>query len=199
MVGRLGWKKGYEHALRAFARVSQTHPGARLDIIGDGDLRDELPALARELGLAHSVRFLGQRDDVAERMRGFDCYVLSSVIEGMPNALLEAMAQGCAAVTTSAGGSAEVVEDGKSGLVVPPGDADRLADAISRILQDRVFAQEMGKAARERVFGRFSEPAMLQALDGLYREELARAGFKEKHPQADVSSEAALSETAPLR
>ena len=199
MVGRLGWKKGYEHALRAFAHVSQAHPGARLDIIGDGDLRDELPALARELGLADSVRFLGQRDDVAERMRGFDCYVLSSVIEGMPNALLEAMAQGCAAVTTSAGGSAEVVEDGKSGLVVPPGDADRLAEAISRVLQDPAFAKELGTAARERVFGRFSEPAMLQALDSLYREELARAGFKEKRPQADVSSEAALSETAPLR
>jgi glycosyltransferase involved in cell wall biosynthesis len=132
-------------------------------------------------------------------MRGFDCYVLSSVIEGMPNALLEAMAQGCAAVTTSAGGSGEVVEDGKSGLVVPPGDADRLAEAISRVLQDPVFAQELGTAARERVFGRFSEPAMLQALDSLYREELARAGFKEKRPQADVSSEAALSKTAPLR
>jgi glycosyltransferase involved in cell wall biosynthesis len=199
MVGRLGWKKGYEHALRAFAQVTQRHPESRLDIIGDGDLREELPALARELGLADRVRFLGQRDDVAERMRGFDCYVLSSVIEGMPNALLEAMAQGCAAVTTSAGGSGEVVEDGKSGLVVPPGDADRLAEAISRVLQDPVFAQELGTAARERVFGRFSEPAMLQALDSLYREELARAGFKEKRPQADVSSEAALSKTAPLR
>ena len=199
MVGRLGWKKGYDHALRAFDRVRQEHPGARLDIIGDGDLREELPALARELGLGESVRFLGQRDDVAERMRQFDCYVLSSIIEGMPNALVEAMAQGCAAVPTSAGGSAEVVEDGKSGLVVPPGEPERLAEAICRILQDPAFAKELGDSARERVFTQFSETAMLSALDTLYREALSQSGFKEKRPQTDVSSRAGLSKTSPLR
>ncbi|MFM7734369.1 MAG: glycosyltransferase, partial [Alphaproteobacteria bacterium] len=134
MVGRLGWKKGYQHALRAAAIVREALPGVRFDVVGEGAQRAELEDLARSLGLEDTVRFLGKRRDVADLMAGFDCYMLSSVIEGMPNALLEAMALGRPVVTTSAGGSAEVVVDGESGLVVPPGDPAALAEAVLRIL-----------------------------------------------------------------
>ena len=177
MVGRLGWKKGYEFALEAFALVRERIPNLRVDIDGDGTLRSELESLSKKLGLESTVRFLGQRDDVATRMRTFDCYVLSSVIEGMPNALLEAMAASCPVVTTSAGGSAEIVEHGESGLVVPTRDAPALAKAIERVLTEEILAERLRRGGSIRARRDFSLDAMLQALDKLYRRELARAGL----------------------
>lgn len=194
MVGRLGWKKGYEYALEAFQKVRERIPDLRVDIVGDGDLRHELPARAKELGLGDTVRFLGQQTDVPRRMRRFDCYVLSSVIEGMPNALLEAMALGRPVVTTSAGGSAEVATDGESGMVVPPRDADALAHAIIRVLTEDLLAQRISRGGAERVKRHFSERAMLTALDKLYRREVAAAGLKAQAAGAEQSSGTSASE-----
>ena len=188
MVGRLSWKKGYEFALAAVVKLKDRIPGLRFDVVGDGEQRAELEASARRLGLDGTVRFLGQRRDVPELMRTFDCYVLSSVIEGMPNALLEAMALGRPVVTTSAGGSAEVVIDGESGLVVPPGDADALANAVERVLRDADFARRIAAAGERRVRDNFSLDAMLHAFDRLYRDELARAGLQISAPIAEVRS-----------
>jgi len=182
MVGRLGWKKGYQHALRAAAIVRDAVPGVRFDVVGEGSQRAELESLARELGLEDTVRFLGQRRDVPELLAGFDCYLLSSIIEGMPNALLEAMALGRPVVTTSAGGSAEVVGDGESGLVVPPGDPQALADAVLRILRDPALASRLGAAAEARVRRDFDLSTMLSSIDRLYRTELARAGVDVSGP-----------------
>lgn len=178
MVGRLSWKKGYAFALAAAVKLKERIPGVRFDIVGDGEQRRELEESAQRLGLADTVRFLGQRRDVPELMRTFDCYVLSSVIEGMPNALLEAMALGLPVVTTSAGGSAEVVCDGESGLVVPPRDPDALANAVERVLRDADFARRIAASGERRVRENFSLDAMLRAFDGLYRAELARAGLQ---------------------
>lgn len=178
MVGRLSWKKGYEHALAAAVLLRERIPGVRFDVVGDGELRRELEETTRRLGLADTVRFLGQRRDVPDLMRTFDCFVLSSVIEGMPNALLEAMALGRPVVTTSAGGSAEVVIDGESGLVVPPADPDALANAIERVLRDADFARRIAASGERRVREQFSLDAMLRAFDALYRTELARAGLQ---------------------
>jgi glycosyltransferase involved in cell wall biosynthesis len=186
MVGRLNWKKGYEYALDAAALLRDRLPGLRFDIVGDGSMRAELEERARGAGLADTVRFLGQRRDVPELMRGFDCFALSSIIEGMPNALLEAMALGRPVVTTSAGGSAEVVVDGESGFVVPPRDARALADAIERVLRDPALAARLGEAAARRVRENFSLEAMLSALDALYRGEVARAGIAVPDPAPHV-------------
>ncbi|MBY0276183.1 glycosyltransferase [Candidatus Binatia bacterium] len=188
MVGRLSWKKGYEFALQAAARLRDRIPGVRFDIVGDGEQRRELEEMAQRLGLGDTVRFLGQRRDVADLMRGFDCFVLSSVIEGMPNALLEAMALGRPAVTTSAGGSAEVVIDGESGLVVPPGDPTALAVAVERVLRDPELARRLGAAGERRVRDSFSLDTMLRAFDHLYRTELARAGLQIPAPTAEGAS-----------
>lgn len=176
MVGRLSWKKGYDVALAAFAQLRDALPGVRVDIVGDGELRADLEARAQSLGLGNTVRFLGQRRDVPELMRGFDCFVLSSLIEGMPNALLEAMAVGRPVVTTSAGGSAEVVVDGECGLVVPPGDAAAIARAVESLLRDPQRARTFGERAERRVRESFSLEAMLRSFDELYTSELARAG-----------------------
>ncbi len=177
MVGRLSWKKGYEFALAAAARLHERIPALRFDVVGDGPLREDLERAAASLGLRDTVRFLGERRDAPDLMRTFDCYVLSSVIEGMPNALLEAMALGRPVVTTSAGGSAEVVVDGESGLVVPPGDAEALADAVLRVLVDPALAARLGAAGQRRAREHFSLEAMLGALDSLYRSRLSRAGI----------------------
>ncbi len=185
MVGRLGWKKGYEHALAAFALLRSRLPTLRVDIIGDGPLRADIEARIERLGLSTCVRLLGQRNDVPRHLLRFECFVLSSVIEGMPNALLEAMALGRPVVTTAAGGSAEVVEDGRSGLVVPPANASALAAAIERVLRDRAFGWQLGDAAADRVRERYSLGAMVAAFDRLYRRELARAGLA--HLRADRS------------
>jgi glycosyltransferase involved in cell wall biosynthesis len=178
MVGRLSWKKGYDHALAAADLLRRRIPDLRFDIVGDGPLRADLERRAARLDLGGTVRFLGQRRDVPELMRRFDCFVLSSIIEGMPNALLEAMAFARPVVTTSAGGSAEVVVDGDSGLVVPPGDADALAAAIERVLRDPSFARLLGERGERRVRENFSLDAMLRAIDELYRTQLARAGIE---------------------
>jgi len=200
MVGRLGWKKGYEFALDAFAALRERIPGLRVDIIGDGNLRGELERRIAELRLGNTVRLLGQQSDVATFLERFDCFVLSSVIEGMPNALLEAMAMRLPAVTTSAGGSAEVVEDGVSGLLVPPRDAAALADAIGRVLTDGKLAERLGAAAERRVRDYYGLGAMLRSLDQVYRRELARAGVRVPTPASDSHSDddsAATSGTLP--
>jgi len=184
MVGRLSWKKGYDVALAAFALLRDALPGVRVDIVGDGELRADLEARAQSLGLGDTVRFLGQRRDVPDLMRGFDCFVLSSVIEGMPNALLEAMALGRPVVTTAAGGSAEVVVDGDCGLVVPPGDAPALARAIESLLRDLQRARTFGERAERRVRESFSLEAMLRSFDELYTSELTRAGVPVTHDAA---------------
>jgi len=176
MVGRLTWKKGYEFAIAAAAILRERVPGIRMDIVGDGPLRAQLAADAERSGLENTIRFLGQRKDVPQLMTTFDCFMLSSVIEGMPNALLEAMALGRPVVTTSAGGSDEVVVDGESGLVVPPRDPRALAGAVERVLADRDLAQRLGEAAVRRVRDNFSLEAMLRGLEALYTAELARAG-----------------------
>jgi glycosyltransferase involved in cell wall biosynthesis len=191
MVGRLGWKKGYEFALQAFAVLRERIPSLRVDIVGDGDLRGELERRIDELGLRGTVQLLGQRSDVPACLERFDCFVLSSVIEGMPNALLEAMSMRLPVVTTSAGGSAEVVEDGISGLVVPPRDASALADAIGRVLADRDLAARLGRAAERRVRDHYGLPAMLRSLDQVYRRELARAGVRVPSVGPDTSSDSA--------
>jgi len=184
MVGRLTWKKGYEFAIEAARLLRESLPSLRLDIVGDGPLRPALTEHVERAGLQQTIRFLGQRRDVAQLLRGFDCFMLSSVIEGMPNALLEAMALGRPVVTTSAGGSGEVVVDGESGLVVPPRDPRALASAVERVLTDRGLAERLGEAATHRVREKFSLEAMLRSIEALYVAELSRAGITTPPPGA---------------
>jgi len=188
MVGRLSWKKGYEHAIEAARLLAARIPGLRFDVVGDGPLRAQLEHQAKTAGLEGTVRFLGQRRDVPDLMRRFDCFVLSSVIEGMPNALLEAMALGRPVVTTSAGGSAEVVVDGESGFVVPPADPAALAAAVERVLRDPALARSLAESGERRVRERFSLEAMLGAIDGLYTTQLTRAGVRLATSDPSVST-----------
>lgn len=170
-AGRLMWKKDYPTLLEAFAAVR----GGVLLIAGEGPREAGLRALAVELNV--NARFLGRRDDLPALMNAADAFVLSSVVEGLPVVLLEAAASGLPAVTTDAGGSPEVVEEGRTGWVVPCGNVKALAAAMSRLAglppEER---ERMGLASRERALAEFEFAAVAARWERLYRELLEARG-----------------------
>ncbi len=175
-VGRLDPAKNLAGLLRAWARVAPGHPGAGLALVGDGPQRAELAALAGELGLGQSLIFLGQRHDVPAILAAADGFVLASRSEGMPNALLEAMAAGLPSLVTAVGAMPEMIDHGVQGLVAPPGDEAALADGLERLLGDPAGAAAMGAAARRRAEQRHDFEAVADAMVGIYRAELTRRG-----------------------
>jgi glycosyltransferase involved in cell wall biosynthesis len=146
------FKAAKDHAtlLRAAARVRQAVPELRLLLVGQGPLEAETRRLAGELGLQEAVVFAGFRPDARRLAAAFDVFALSSTYEGLPIALIEAMALGRPAVVTRVGGTPEVVSDGTHGLVVPPRDPAALAAALLRLLGDPGLRASMGAAARSR-------------------------------------------------
>ena len=173
-VSRLAWKKGIRHLVEATARILESVPDARVVVAGDGPLRGELEAQAAALGAGRRVFFLGSRPDSIELMAAFDVFVLPSVIEGMSNALLEAMAVGRPVVATDVGGNPEVVVDGETGFLVPPGDPHPLATATIKLLQAPEMAVEMGAAGRRRVMERYRVEVMTRRIEDLYDTLLGR-------------------------
>jgi glycosyltransferase involved in cell wall biosynthesis len=146
------FKAAKDHAtlLRAAARVRQAVPGVRLLLVGQGPLEAETRRLAAELGLQETVVFAGFRTDARRLAAAFDVFTLSSTYEGLPIALIEAMALGRPAVVTRVGGTPEVVSDGAHGLLVPPRDPAALAAGLLRLLGDPGLRASMGAAARSR-------------------------------------------------
>ena len=148
-AGRLCAQKDYPTMLRAFARVHARHPDFVLEIYGGGEDRDALARLAADLSLADAVQFKGAVPDAVLQVASSSCYVMSSTYEGMPNALMEALAVGTPAVSTDCPfGPAELIRDGENGLLVPVGDDAALADAVCRVIEDPAFAARLGDAAK---------------------------------------------------
>jgi glycosyltransferase involved in cell wall biosynthesis len=137
--------------------------------LGGGSLRDELEAFAAEQGVADRVRFLGDRSDVRELLRGFDLLAVSSRTEGYSVVLVEASAVGLPIVATRVGGNAEIVRDGVSGLVVPPSDPAALAAGMRALLDDAARASRMGEAARAWALGEGSVETMARRYEAIYR------------------------------
>lgn len=155
-VGRLDPVKGVPLLLEAFARIRARHPGARLTVAGDGRSKARLMARAQALGLGDAVRFPGylEESQVADLLAGADMLVLPSFAEGLPVVLMEALAAEVPVVATQIAGVPELVRDGVSGLIVPPGDEVALAGAIDRLLSDPDLCARMGAAGRARVLAR---------------------------------------------
>jgi glycosyltransferase involved in cell wall biosynthesis len=151
VVGRLHEQKGHCYLIEAMTTVVPRYPNVHALFIGEGHLRDELQAQAERLGLGQHVHFLGRRHDIPDLLAVSELFVLPSLWEGLSVALLEAMAAGKPIVATSVSGTDQVVRPGETGLVVPPRDAQAIADATMRLLADPVQAQVMGQAARRRV------------------------------------------------
>ncbi len=157
-VARLSPQKGYEVLLEAMSEVSRQTPAARLRIVGDGELRDEIVQRVRSLGLEEKVLMDGamSQRDVADRLAAADVFVLASRYEGSPHALVEAMACGLACVATDVSGVRDFISDPALGRVVPVGDAPALAAAIQELLADPPLRDRVGARAREAVLDRFT-------------------------------------------
>ncbi len=179
-VGSLYPVKGHKFLIDAAVHVIRRCPDVTFLIVGRGRLREELETQARSLGVDPYIRFLGHRDDVRDLLGLFDVFVLPSLSEGMPLALLEAMAASVPPVATRVGGVSEVVDEGKSGLLVPTTSAQALANGILILLEDPIRAKEMGNCARETVVNRFSLPQMIEAYQEIYAGLLRQR----KHPRA---------------
>ena len=147
-VGRLNWTKDQLSLIRAFKHVHEQQPDTALVLIGDGELRAALQQSAIDEGVADSVHFFGDRNDVREWLQGMDLFVLSSLSEGYSMALLEASAVALPIVATDVGGNGEIVRDGITGSLVPAGNPAALADAMLAFLRDPQRALTLGHAAR---------------------------------------------------
>ncbi|MBI2178075.1 MAG: glycosyltransferase family 4 protein, partial [Candidatus Tectomicrobia bacterium] len=167
-VGRLDPIKGHGLLIQAFALLGDRHPGARLILIGEGEKREEYQALARELGVAEGVRFMGWRDDVGDLLEELDLFAFPSRNEGMGRAAVEAMAAGLAVVAARTGGLPAVVREEETGLLVPPGDAAALSAAIGRLLARPEERRAMGEAGR-RLAQAYSAERMCEKIEALYQ------------------------------
>jgi glycosyltransferase involved in cell wall biosynthesis len=173
VVGRLHPAKGHEVLLRALPRVLKHHREAVVICAGDGRLAEPLTALAQEVGVAHAVRLLGFREDRLALMKLCDVIVMPSLWEGLPMALLEACAVHAPVVCSDVPVFVEIIEDGRSGLIAPRGDAQALADRLLEMLSDPVGAARMADRAFETVSARFSSKVMADQYAALYRSLVA--------------------------
>jgi sugar transferase (PEP-CTERM/EpsH1 system associated) len=176
-VGRLDPVKDYAGLIRAFALLPQA-PKSWLVIVGEGPCRADLLGLTLRLGLGDRVRLLGVRDDVPRLLQGLDCFVLSSLGEGIANAILEAMATGLPVVATRVGGNPELVADGGNGLLVPAADPPALAAAMTRYMADPALAAEHGRKGRARAEGEFGTDRMFEAYEALYCQALGSGAIR---------------------
>lgn len=169
VVANLRPVKGLETFVQAAAIVSAHHPDVVFQIAGEGDLRPALARQAAALGLGERFQLPGRVKDIPGFLGRLDVAVLCSLAEGMPNAILEYMAARRPIVATAVGGTAQLLEDGESGLLVPPGDAAALAGGIGRLLEDRKLAARLAASARERVEEQYSREVCIRSLEAFYR------------------------------
>jgi len=169
--GRLREVKGVHVLLDAFAGLVQAQPrfGHRLIIAGDGTQGEALKAQAHALGVSGQVDWLGMIDDTLSFMAGLDVYVQPSFAEGLPNSVMEAMVSRRAVVASDIGGNSDLVTDRLSGLLVPPGDAHRLAEALIRLQEDPSLRQRLGDAGRSVIEQRYAIDAVVDRLVEAYR------------------------------
>jgi glycosyltransferase involved in cell wall biosynthesis len=177
IVAALRPEKNHELLLEVARRVLPQFPNAKFLIIGDGPRREPLEQHAAELGVAESVRFLGTRSDVPRLLSTSDVFVLTSQNEANPVSILEAMSVGKPIVATDVGSIKEVVTEGRTGFLVPPGDATALADRVTELLDDPLRAQEMGVAARAVVVAGWSVDVMVRRY-----ERLIESIYRRKRP-----------------
>ena len=186
VLSRLSPIKGLEYFLEAAATVAAAAPDVRFLIVGEAEKKDieyarSLEAYANRLGLGRRVVFTGLRLDVPRVLDEVAVSVLPSLSEGLSNVLLESMAAGVPVVATRVGGTPEAVEEGVTGLLVPPRDAGALALAISRLLTDRALAARLGRAGRGRAVRFFSIDAAVRQTEQLYFTLLRRNAHELQH------------------
>lgn len=169
-VGRLEPQKRFDLLLQAVAALRHRYAGLRLFIAGDGSCRQSLESEIRTLGLQECCRLVGHLKEISTLHHAADLFVQSADYEGTPNAVLEAMSFEVPVVATDAGGTREIVRDRLDGLIVPPGDAERLASAMAEVLDARDLAQMRTRQARRRVETELSFETRMRRVEAIYAE-----------------------------
>ena len=172
VFGRLAPVKGQATAFAAWSRVKSRFPKAKLMLVGQGRSGEALKALSRDLDLGDSVEFWGFLPDPRQAMAACDAVLVPSVREGLGLAAIEAMALQRPVIASNTGGLPEVVEHERSGILVPPGDAEALAEAAIRLFEDSDAAAQLGRAGRERVERHFSAEGQILALREVMRDRV---------------------------
>ena len=171
-AGRLSHQKGYEYLIEAAALLFQKRNDLVFIVAGKGKQEKNLNRLVRKCQLEDSFHFWGFLDDIGPYLKGCDLFVLSSLYEGMPNVVMEAMAVGKAVVATDVNGVQELMEDGKTGIIVPPRDAGALAEAIEELIDQPQLLKKCGLNGMERVKHSFTLSRMLDELETYFQEML---------------------------
>ena len=179
VVSRLARLKGIEYFLKAAAALKPRYPDVRFLIVGETSppnpaYLEELQQLSATLGVVDRVIFTGRRSDIPAVLGAADVAVMPSLNEALSNVLLESMAAAAPVVATRVGGTPEALQDGKNGLLVPPGDAGAIATAVSQLLDDRDLSRQLGRSARAIISERFSVDRMVGSTENLYSDLLAR-------------------------
>jgi glycosyltransferase involved in cell wall biosynthesis len=183
-VGRLSAEKGFDLLIRAAHRLLQAGNDLQLVIAGEGDARPQLEALAAGLGLGDRVRLLGYRADPRGLYEALDLFVLSSLREGLPNVVLEAMAMEVPVLATRVAGVPRLIRDGANGALVEPGSVEGLAGGMARLLADVEARARLASAGRRTVVEHYSFSARMQKVRAVYDRLLARNGSD--HPQGET-------------
>src|SRR5262249_45179589 len=172
IVATLRSWKGHRYLFEAFSAMKRGE--TMLVVVGDGPQLEALEALATELGIASHVRFAGNQEDVAPWMQSFDVFCLPSYAnEGVPQALMQAMACGLPVVSTPVGSIEEIVTDGAEGVIVPPADPARLAEALTALMADEPRRRALGERGLARARERFGEDAMAERMLEVFRDVVA--------------------------
>jgi glycosyltransferase involved in cell wall biosynthesis len=168
-VGRLVPAKAYGTLITAFKRLKEVGLSTELIFVGDGGERSKLELMAQDLGIAEDITFTGFQADVNRFLANFDIFVLSSIREGIPVSMLEAMAMSVSVVATRVGGIPEVIEHNVDGLLVDSENTEMLSQALRRLVEDGLLRKRIGEAGRKKVTRLFSKEAICRQYENLYR------------------------------
>lgn len=171
-AGRLAEQKGFSWFIDAAAILSRKRSDLQFVIAGRGDWERRLKEHAKSRGIENNVTFLGYIENIDPYIKGCDLFVLASLFEGMPNVVMEAMALGKAVIATDVNGARELMEDGKTGIFIPPKNAELLALKINSVIDNPALLQRYGQNGLARVRARFTIPAMISNLENHLLEKL---------------------------
>ncbi|NLG18429.1 MAG: glycosyltransferase family 4 protein [Fibrobacter sp.] len=174
-AGALFSQKGFEYLIEALSIAGADDKSIHLAIAGSGD-QEPFRKLAEQMGVGKRVHFLGHRDDLPELMYSADLFILSSIDEGLPNVVLEAMSAGTPVIAADAGGTSEIIDSGSDGFVVPVKDANALAGKISLLRNNKDLREEMAERALRKIRNSFSIDAMVNNVESVFTESLKQSG-----------------------
>ncbi|MHC4663834.1 MAG: glycosyltransferase [Planctomycetota bacterium] len=180
-VGHMASHKGQATLLEAIPILKKSFTDFRVFIVGDGRLREQLIAHSKRLGVEDVVVFTGFRNDVPDLLGFFDVFVMPSTMEGLGTSILDALAAGTPVVATRVGGIPEIIEDRKTGYLVPPHNPIVLAEAIGNLLNNPDRAKDFAGAGRRRINEKFAVSGMVEATEGAYYRRLARGRYRNRH------------------